>query len=183
MEEREEIDDGKNGKEEEPGDAGGEETAEGVLGPEDGEGEIERKKREEEDAAVRDAGEIEEAGLVKFGGYGGGFEGLCDFAESEETSEGDKVEEDKPDEREGELEVHGGVGAEGDDGVVREKEDGGEEVEKAPEELVEKGLGISGFWGLAGFGRFIDGVEGFIERFGGFIGGHGFCSLRVLKVF
>ncbi len=29
--------------------------------------------------------------------------GFVDFAESEETSEGDKVEEDKPDEREGEL--------------------------------------------------------------------------------
>ena len=102
--------------------------------------------------------------------------------ESEETSEGDKVEEDKPDEREGEPEVHGGVGAEGDDGVVREKRGrrgGGREY---PRGTQEKGLGFR-IWGLAGFGRFIDGVEGFIERFGGFIGGHGFCSLRVLKVF
>lgn len=42
------------------------------------------------------------------------------------VGESNKVEEDEPKEREGELKIHGGIGAKGDDGVIREKEDGGE---------------------------------------------------------
>ena len=149
LEEREEIDDGKNGKEEEPGDAGGEEAAEGVSRPEDGEGEIERKKREEEDAAIGDAGEVFED--FGFSGSGLGeaifrdgvarraffWDGLT-RSESEKVREGDEVEEDEPNEGEGEFEIHGGAGAEGDDGVVGEKEDGRQEVEEAPEGAAEE---------------------------------------------
>lgn len=149
LEEREEIDDGKNGKEEEPGDAGGEEAAEGVSRPEDGEGEVERKKREEEDAAIGDAGEVFEDFGFRDSSSGGAifrdgvarraffWDGLT-RSESEKVREGDEVEEGEPDEGEGELEVHGGAGAEGDDGVVGEKEDGGQEVEEAPEGAAEE---------------------------------------------
>ena len=149
LEEREEIDDGKNGKEEEPGDAGGEEAAEGVSRPEDGEGEVEREKREEEDAAIGDAGEVFEDFGFRDSSSGGAifrdgvarraffWDGLT-RSESEKVREGDEVEEDEPDEGEGELEVHGGAGAKGDDGVVGEKEDGRQEVEEAPEGAAEE---------------------------------------------
>lgn len=149
LEEREEIDDGKNGKEEEPGDAGGEEAAEGVSRPEDGEGEVERKKREEEDAAIGDAGEVFEDFGFRDSSSGGAifrdgvarraffWDGLT-RSESEKVREGDEVEENKPNEGEGEFEVHGGAGSEGDDGVVGEKEDGGQEVEEAPEGAAEE---------------------------------------------
>lgn len=40
------------------------------------------------------------------------------MSEGEEDEEGDGVKEDKPDERERELKIHGGVGAERDDGVI-----------------------------------------------------------------
>lgn len=144
LEEREEIDDDENGKEEEPGDAGGEEAAEGVSRPEDGEGEVERKKREEEDAAIGDAGEVFEDFGFRDSSSGGAifrdgvarraffWDGLT-RSEGEKVREGDEVEEDEPNEGEGEFEVHGGAGAEGDDGVVGEKEDGGQEVEEDPE--------------------------------------------------
>lgn len=149
LEEREEIDDGENGEKEEPGDAGGEEAAEGVSRPEDGEGEVEREKREEEDAAIGDAGEVFED--FGFSGSGLGeaifrdgvarraffWDGLT-RSESEKVREGDEVEEDEPNEGEGEFEVHGGAGAEGDDGVVGEKEDGRQEVEEAPEGAAEE---------------------------------------------
>ena len=149
LEEGEEIDDDKNGKEEEPGDAGGEEAAEGVSRPEDGEGEVERKKRKEEDAAIGDAGEVFEDFGFRDSSSGGAifrdgvarraffWDGLT-RSESEKVREGDEVEEDEPDEGEGELEVHGGAGAEGDDGVVGEEEDGGQEVEEAPEGAAEE---------------------------------------------
>lgn len=47
------------------------------------------------------------------------------------------IKNDEPDERKGELEVHGGVAAELDDGVIGEKEDGREEIEEGEESLAE----------------------------------------------
>jgi len=53
-----------------------------------------------------------------------------------ENNNSDKVENGKPDKGEGEFEIHGGIGAERDDGVIGKKEDSGEgakegEIDKA----------------------------------------------------
>jgi len=46
------------------------------------------------------------------GVFGGGFR------EGEKGKEGDEIKKDKPNERQGEFEVHGGGGTEGDNWVI-----------------------------------------------------------------
>ncbi len=55
-----------------------------------------------------------------------------------EIGEGDEVKKDEPDQREGEFEIHGRIGTEGDDGMIGEKEDGGEGDEQGKIDCAEE---------------------------------------------
>lgn len=93
---RRDKEDGKNSEKGQPEHAGGEESASRVGGPEDREGGVQRKKSEKEEFTVGNAGER------IFGIFGRG----------NKVYQSDRCENQKPDEREGEFEIHSGIATE-----------------------------------------------------------------------
>ena len=147
------MEEGEDGEEDEPDETGGEDGAEGVGGPEDGGGGEEGEKGEEEELAVGETWEIEAPeGLFASGGATTRARAAAGAIEEDEGEQEGGVEEDQPDEGEGEFEVHGVVAAEGDEGVIGAEKDGGEKINEGEDEAAEtREGGRVRFWlGLMG---------------------------------